>query len=254
MQTDLLKIKTTLANRICHIRSRSILKLVALASCLMVLASAGAAPAVQPCCVDFNDCPTGGGFSGFSGQGANCDCGGPGPSGNAAADFCFECADGFSSPSFITAASSFYGDWTGIANNCGEFCYDFQLKNDGDGSTHASIVPNFDLIGPGGKGFNFTLTTPTFVTEVGGANPGWHSICAPIAPLQSGNLPTISGGFWTPLAGTANSDWPAVLADVTSIHFNFDQTPFTEDVCLDNVCLRLGPVPQYGEQRQDWAE
>src|SRR5262249_51371957 len=158
---------------------------------------------------------------------------GNGPSG--ASDLCLECTD-LSGASALQAPASFLADWNALGC-CGTFCYDTELINDGNPGASVAIFPSFTIKNSAGKGFRFVAVPG--ITGPGGANPGWHNICAPIGPLTSGGVPPSNAqGSWVPLAGTANSDWPNVVCSVTDAIFPVDYSANPSEVTrYDNFCL-----------------
>ncbi len=71
-------------------------------------------------------------------------------------------------------------------------------------------------------------------------NPGWHSFCAPIAPLKAnGTLPSNEMGLWKLTHSTpVPAEWNALLSSVQEFSFFLDLNNFqTEEWGWDNVCL-----------------
>lgn len=65
------------------------------------------------------------------------------------------------------------------------------------------------------------------MTETGGANPGWHSVCAPIGIVQSPG--------WTMLSGI----WDELITNVAKVQLGFDVgTTHTEESGFYNLCLK----------------
>jgi hypothetical protein len=215
---------------------------------------ARAAQGTQPaCCVDFND----NNLHGWSGQNVNISLNTPGPSGQPN-DIYLHARD-LSGASFITAppTCTLLANWTDVLRTgCGAFCFDLRIFVDGCDvgapcdptgalNGHLNITPSFILIsdpdGPGGNPPIRARFLASFtVTENGGANPGWHHLCAALALLDSsGNLPTNNDGSWQMLDSRPNSDWNTLLTNVTEIQFPVDFTANpAEEIGYDNFCLR----------------
>jgi hypothetical protein len=77
------------------------------------------------------------------------------------------------------------------------------------------------------------------VTEDQGANPGWHNICAPLALLSGGNLPSNANGAWSMLDNNPNTAWNTLLTNITDVQLPIDFTSNpAEEVGYDNICIR----------------
>jgi len=222
-------------------------------------------PFVELFCTDFNDKSLHGWGNG--GSQVKVEIKTPGPSGQPS-DFYFHATD-LSGTSWISASPEYRGNWTKLAEKgCGALCFDFRLFIDGltDGhigddhlcttsgtcptGTFRPIFPSLILISdPDGAGGNppvrAVYRSNTFVTEDGASNPGWHHLCAPVALLANGNLPSNAEGGWQMLDGAPNSSWNGILANVTDIQFPIDFTGNpAEEVGYDNFCFRDDACPQ----------
>ncbi len=224
---------------------------------------------VEPFCTDFNDNSLHGWGNG--GSQVKVEIKGPGPSGKDS-DLYFHATDK-SGSSWISASPEYHGNWTKLAENgCGALCFDFRLFKDGfDGGhigddsvctttsgpcppgTYRPVLPLMILISdPDGSGpippVRAVYRGKTFVTEDGGSNPGWHHICAPVALLANGNLPSDANGGWQMADNAPNSSWNGLLANVTDIQFGIDFTGNpAEEVGYDNFCFREDACPPTSE-------
>lgn len=222
-------------------RSRSplppaVMALFLMAFCTLVLAL----PLEPPLCTTFNDNSLHGWGNG--GTAVTVSLKSPGPSG-AASDIYFHAEDE-SGASSIYASPEYRGDWTKfLPGGCGAFCYDTRIFIDGDNS-HLELIPSMILIsdpdGPGGAPPIRAVFRASFkITEDGGSSPGWHHICAPIAVLENGQLPSNADGSWMMLDNRPNSDWNVLLSNVTDVNFPVDFTSSpSEEVGYDNFCLQ----------------
>jgi len=221
---------------------------------------------VEPFCTNFNDNSLHGWSNG--GSQVKVEIKNPGPTG-AASDLYFHATD-LPNGSWISASPDYRGDWTKLAEKgCGALCFDFRLFIDGftaghigddhicttssgpcPAGTYRPIRPSLILIsdpdGPGGNPpLRAVYRANTFVTENGGSNPGWHHICAPVALLANGNLPSDANGAWEMADSAPNSSWNGLLANVTDIQFPIDFTGNpAEEVGYDNFCFKDDACPQ----------
>jgi hypothetical protein len=221
---------------------------------------------VEPFCTDFNDNSLHGWGNG--GSQVKVEIKTPGASGQPS-DSYFHATDK-SGTSWISASPEYHGDWTKLAEKgCGALCFDFRLFIDGlDGghigddhlctttsgacppNTFRPIFPQLILIsdpdGPGGNPpLRAVYRANTFVTEDGGSNPGWHHICAPLALLASGGLPSDANGRWQMADNAPNSSWNSPLANVIDVQFGIDFTGNpAEEVGYDNFCFHDDACPQ----------
>ena len=132
----------------------------------------------------------------------------------------------------FVAPASYLGNWLQRINNCGELCFDVNIIDDGLTTSLPQSVA-FEIKDNLGHRAMFRHTS---VVE----GTGWHSYCAPIGPLVSGNLPNNGQGTWTMLNGTTN-DWTTLIQNVTSLKFVVDFASSgaqTEHFQLDNVCFK----------------
>jgi hypothetical protein len=222
-----------------------------LALMLTLPALSQAQPIPVPCCTDFNDNLQHGWHACPDALNVFFTLDTPGPSGNPS-DVYLKATD-LGGASRICAGDDCDGDWwTTIAlGPCGALCYDYNYIDDGCPaagnppcnpyspiSPHVSII-RADVLPRLVARFVVNFT----VTDAGGPNPGWHHICAPIAPASGGVLPSNAQGQWVMLEGTV-ADWDDLLANVTDIWFPIDLTSSpTEVVGIDNVCVRNDVCP-----------
>jgi hypothetical protein len=167
----------------------------------------------------------------------------PGPSG-AATDYYLYAHDSSGASWTVGNVPSLRGNWMELlaGNKCLELCWDEILINDGDPNTIKTPAPRIYIEGPAGAAY---FTASYTITDPGGPNPGWHTTCAPIRPLDAtGNLPTSPNGTWTMVGGAPNTDWTLLLQNVTTIKFFADlHAAQTEEWGYDNICLRPAPCP-----------
>ena len=212
-------------------------------------------PCVKPACVTFDFASATNGFTvdlpcQAGSPGVALSLNSPGPSG-ATNDFYLHATD-LVGIALVQNFGNFNGNYLCLASNhCAQFCFDYRVFSDG-ASGQLDITPSFVFIsdsdGPCGPNpplraqwvANFT------VTENGGTNAGWHSICAPIKRLENGNLPSSAEGSWQMLDGSPNSDWDILLAAVTGLQLPVLSNR-TEEVGYDNFCFSAPdccvPVP-----------
>ena len=135
-------------------------------------------------------------------------------------------ASDLAGPSFLEGSFNLLGKWC-----CGEFCFDYKLFDDAVAGT-PNVNPQFTIFN-GTLGFRFTAAA-----SVNETSP-WQRFCAPITDC---NPPPVSpSGTWTPIAGTAITDWTTVLSNVTNVVFKVDYTAgIGETSGFDNVCIQSG--------------
>ncbi len=167
--------------------------------------------------------------------------------------------------SSICAGPDCLGDWTDVASSgCGAFCFYVRIFEDNCVPTdticaslgYKPFAPYFaidyDPDGPGGANplYRAIFRASFEITDSDGPNPGWHSICAPIALLNNGQLPSNADGSWEMGWGN-NSDWDFLLANFTEIWFPVDFIVNPGEIFgYDNFCLRddvCGAIPTLTE-------
>ena len=206
-------------------------------------------PCNEPCCIDFNDGTTNGfGPCPFA-PNITVTTATPGPSGDAS-DFYLRLRD--LSNASLACGAVCTGDWVEMAGGaCGAFCFDFRLFEDG-------CVPGIPACDANGgwipiaprviisNGVVRAVFVASFtVTDAGGPNPGWVSVCAPIGPLDgSGNLPNNDDGAWVMVAPATNADWNSLITNVTEIQLPIDFTANPAEIAgYDNLCIRTDVCP-----------
>lgn len=188
---------------------------------------------VNPICFDFNN----GTLDGWMVQGAYADLAVPSLDGTA---FLIS-LDGFTPPtSAIIGPSILDGDWSQID----EIRFDYNVFD--DGWEFETRLPN-TLIhiasGPGVlDGLRAAFIPDVRITDAYGDAPGWHSIVAPVHPVDSLPLPGNEYGHWAMISYDEDmvSDWNALLQNVGSVWFpvDFASSPSnTEILGLDNICF-----------------
>ena len=232
-----------------------------IAALLVLLSTVSAQAQDFVCCTDFND-NNQQGWSACPSPQNNVDVSlaDPGPSG-ASADIYLSLKDE-SGGSLVCGPSGCLGDWTTLlsqgAQGCGAFCYDVQIFNDAC-ETNNTIDPHcIEACQNAGCSLAIpprliirsgTLTAvfkPSFtITEPGGANPGWHTLCAPIGLLDNqGQLPSNADGFWEMSGGAPATAWNDLITDVTAIQLPIDFSSNPAEVAgYDNLCLRDDVCP-----------
>ena len=188
-------------------------------------------------CTDFEDQS----LAGWTGENANVSVqpggtAGPPPD-NPPSSYYVECTD-LNGPSRLIAPAAFHGDWLAWIGECGEFCFDVRVFNDGESGTRV-VTPNI-LIEDDVSGYAAQFFSNQSISEDGGPNPGWHRVCAPIGPLQGGGPPLSSNGSWQMVGGVPpDPAWNTLLANVTKVQFPVDLTnqSQSEVIGYDNICL-----------------
>ena len=201
----------------------------------------------EPCCVTFDDGTTNGfGPCPFA-PNVDVSVSTPGPSG-LATDSYLRLRD--QSNASLACGVVCEGDWTQYGP-CTALCFDFQVFNDGctpnnpDCQANGGWIPITPKIiisnGTVRAVFNASFT----VTDPSGPNPGWHTACAPIGPLDSsGNLPNNANGYWVMAGGAPNSDWNSLITNVTEVQLPIDFTANPAEIAgYDNICLRDDVCP-----------
>ncbi|HQZ72761.1 MAG TPA: hypothetical protein PK826_15680, partial [Anaerolineae bacterium] len=133
-----------------------------------------------------------------------------------------------SGASNLNAPAAFLGDLVkGLAPGCRrQFCFDINLFVDGDNNAtaHPSFAATFSINTASGSA---TFASTTMVSEPGGADAGWHRVCAPFQILSTGQpLPPgwrlfDTAGVLIP-APTA-AQWNAMMTGpVTAMRFPVD--------------------------------
>ena len=215
-----------------------------------------AQPPPVPCCTDFDDSD----FHGYHGIKADVFLRTPGPSGDPG-DFYLHGIDG-SGGSAIYGGPDCFGDWTGIAaSGCGALWCDVKMFND----ACTPGIPTCDLQGwypctlyvviwsgdpPDRVRAVFRVTSPPYITDDDGDNPGWHHVCLPIELESGGILPSNSYGHWEMGDGAPASQFNGILDDVTGFYLKIEFVPNpAEEVGYDNICLRAdcGTIPTLTE-------
>ncbi|MCP3914015.1 MAG: hypothetical protein GY711_00485 [bacterium] len=188
----------------------------------------------EVCCLDFNDQTTQGFIPCPQAPNVTLTTPSPGPSGDPQ-DF-FLLLDDQSGPSAACGPAPCAGDWCTLGP-CAALCFDERVLDDGVPGSSIPITPAIVITDGTIRAAFFASFT---VTDDGGSNPGWHSICAPIRPLGlSGAPPHSSGGAWQMLDGRPDSDWDVLLCNVTEIQLSGDPVGSqTELFGFDNICLR----------------
>lgn len=153
--------------------------------------------------------------------------------------------------STVNAPATYLGDLIARGEGCGTFCFAVNLLNDGEAG-NASLAANFYLY----SGANVAQFLATSISEPGGANPGWHTICAPLRLAAGGTLPASADGQWRvggQTSGTAAvTAWNAIVRNVTAVQFPVDwaSSNQNEEVGYDNFCLSAAgcatPTPSNG--------
>ena len=150
-----------------------------------------------------------------------------------------------SGASNLNAPAAFLGDLVkGLAPGCRrQFCFDINLFVDGDNNAtaHPSFAATFSINTASGSA---TFASTTMVSEPGGADAGWHRVCAPFQILSTGQpLPPgwrlfDTAGVLIP-APTA-AQWNAMMTGpVTAMRFPVDwgSPQQLEEVGYDNFCV-----------------
>ncbi len=150
---------------------------------------------------------------------------------------------------FFNSSKPLIGNWTTyLTGGCGSLCWDVTFLYGGDnynGQTPPqTVTPYITIIGNG--------DTASFVTNGPiTAGDGWHSYCAPLSLINTGDpLPSNSDGHWVMSVGS-NSPWNSLLSNVTSVRLPVDPTSYqNERFGYDNICLKntgdCTPPPQFG--------
>ena len=134
-------------------------------------------------------------------------------------------ADGSGSSYFVN--NDFNGDL-----RCTQFCFDFNLINDGVGGSPPFGARFTIYQGQGITGANTvraTFTQPTTVTE----NDGWNNFCVNIPNVQA-----VPNGWNLTGGGT----WQQLITNVTGIAFTTDYPAAAtagERIGIDNVCMNI---------------
>jgi hypothetical protein len=141
--------------------------------------------------------------------------------------------DAINGPSFLFNDTANSGNWFDKIgpDSCGSICFDINYLFDGFGNN--GIQPNMYPWVEITDGTN--IARFTWATIAVGS--GWHSYCAPIAPLTpDGLVPSNNDGFWV-MNNVFN--WNTLLSNVTRIRFPVDPTPYqNERIGYDNICLK----------------
>ncbi len=150
---------------------------------------------------------------------------------------------------FFNSSKPLTGDWTQyLTGGCGSLCWDENYLFAGYGNDGSSqpitVTPSIRIYG---NGFSAYFLTNTVIT----AGDGWHTFCAPLALINTGDpLPSNSQGHWVIDIGT-NSDWNSMLSNITQLRFSIDPTSYQgERFGFDNICLSntgdCTPPPMFG--------
>ena len=139
-----------------------------------------------------------------------------------------------SGASNFVAPPAFRGNWITFAGGCGELCFEINVVDDGL-QTSLAERPQFTISNGNGKTASFRVNG---IVE----GSGWHTVCAPIGPLDSnGNLPSNGQGNWVLGANTTAGDWQNLITNVQDFRFavDFASSPSpTEHLQLDTICFR----------------
>ena len=139
--------------------------------------------------------------------------------------------DDLSGPSAACSADPKYlGDWNAKMGGCGQFCFDFKLFVEDQGS----VTPSFTIwSGPVNHATfyaNFTVTT---------TDPWRKNICAPIN--LAATPPSNAQGHWVVSGGT----WNSIITAVTMVQLPIDWTSDpNEEAGYDNLCMSPGGCGQ----------
>ena len=122
-------------------------------------------------------------------------------------------------------------------------------------------MPRIILQGGYPNYYRAVFTPNIKITDKHGHNPGWHTVCAPLAPLdKNGNLPSNVNGTWhmaapndilgglPPVPGfpSPNAAWDDLIDDVTAIELPVDFTGNpAERIGYDNICIHEGDCTDY---------
>ena len=165
------------------------------------------------------------------------------------------------------------GDWTTLftQTQCANLCFDVRLFDDYKYGVHLNVSPviticngwNASTSPTSANNCNWnigtdpvlaaTFITSTPITEDLGANPGWHTVCAPIAFADAqGNLPSNAFGYWKMNGSGTAADWNSLIANVSYVKISFDYTSGCgsmsstggEKIGYDNICIQRGPCPE----------
>ncbi|MDP2106500.1 MAG: SdrD B-like domain-containing protein, partial [Desulfobulbaceae bacterium] len=146
----------------------------------------------------------------------------------------------------LSGASSFFnatdnaGNWGSslLVNGCGSLCWDVNYLFAGTGNDGSSqpitVTPSIAIFGV--NGLSATFVTNNLIT----AGDGWHSYCAPLMYLNTGDpLPSNANGHWVMAAGTTYADWNDILNNVARVQFGVDPTSYqSERFGFDNICIK----------------
>ena len=141
-----------------------------------------------------------------------------------------------SGASYINVPDQEIQNWAPLlASDCAEICWDLRIFDDGDSKSHRDLTPSVTI--RGSSGVKATFKANFTVSEAGGSNPGWHRICAPVRPLENGQLPDDSTGTW--MVTPSPAAWNGLIGGgISGIIFpNFDTTGIDEKVDYDNICV-----------------
>jgi hypothetical protein len=146
----------------------------------------------------------------------------------------------------LFAPPDYHGDWTEVlSGGCGELCFRVNIVEDGVfGGRGASFPPRFTVVsdpdGPGGQPpLRASFVSALAISDPSGANPGWHTVCAPIGPVPDGSPPDTEAGAWQMLDGASPTLFQRLIAGVTELSFHTDLTGSTLDaIAFDDICLQ----------------
>ncbi|MCK9364848.1 MAG: hypothetical protein M0P74_14775 [Syntrophales bacterium] len=141
--------------------------------------------------------------------------------------------------SFFNASSPLTGDWAALlVNSCGSLCFDVNYLYAGDPyngtNPPQTMTPSISIVGANGFAASFITTAPI------SAGSGWHSYCAPLASLNSGDpFPSNGDGHWVMAPGATYTDWNDLLNNVIRVQLPVDPTSYQhERFGYDNICIK----------------
>ncbi len=125
-----------------------------------------------------------------------------------------------------SANPNYLGDWNAKMGGCGQFCFDFKLFVEDQGS----VTPSFTI-------WSGTVNHATFVANFAvTTNDPWRkNICAPVNLAAS--PPSNAQGYWVVSGGT----WNSIITAVTMVQLPIDWTSDpNEEAGYDNLCMSPG--------------
>ena len=127
------------------------------------------------------------------------------------------------------------------------------IPNPDTGGSYIEVVPKIIIQGGAPNYYRAVFVPNIAITDKDGPNSGWHTICAPLGPVDSsGNLPSNVNGTWymagpndilggmPPVPGPAspNTAWDDLVSDITAIQLPIDFTANpAERMGYDNICM-----------------